>query len=89
MPGGVRLGACALTSRGMKEEHFLQVVAFIDEAVEIARTAQGKTKKLKDYKEFLESDEEINKKCSDLKTRVSDFARNLPHGYSDKRGSHY
>ena len=68
----------------MKEEHFLQVVAFIDEAVEIARTAQGKTKKLKDYKEFLESDEDINKKCEDLKKRGSDFARNFPMpGHSD------
>ena len=53
VPGGVRLGAPALTSRGMKEEHFVQVVAFIDEAVDIAREAQGKTKKLKDFKEFL------------------------------------
>merc|ERR1719245_280664 len=84
VPGGVRLGAPALTSRGMKEEHFVQVVAFIDEAVDIAREAQGKSKKLKDYKEFLETDEDINKKCEDLKKRVSDFARNFPMpGHSD------
>ena len=76
--GGVRLGAPTLTSRGMKEEHFLT-----DEAVEIAREAQGKTKKLKDYKEFLEADEDINKKCEDLKTRVSDFARNPMSGHSE------
>ena len=84
MPGGVRLGAPALTSRGMKEEHFVQVVSFIDEAVGIAKEAQGKTKKLKDYKEFLETDQDINKKCEDLKKRVSDFARNFPMpGHSD------
>merc|ERR1719282_2023066 len=78
VPGGVRLGAPALTSRGMTEQHFVQVVQFIDEAVDIAREAQGKTKKLKDYKEFLERDEDINNKCQDLKKRVSDFARDFP-----------
>ena len=41
-------------------------------------------KKLKDYKEFLESDEDINKKCQDLKKRVSNFASNFPMpGHSD------
>lgn len=84
VPGGVRLGTCALTSRGMTEQHFVQVVQFIDEAVDIAREAQGKTKKLKDYKEFLERDEDINNKCQDLKKRVSDFARDFPMpGHSD------
>jgi len=84
VPGGVRLGAPALTSRGLDEEDFVKVVHFIDEAVEIAREAQGKTKKLKDFKEFLESDEDINKKCQDLKKRVSTFARNFPMpGHSD------
>ena len=74
----MRLGAHALTSRGMDEQDFVKVVDFIDEAIEIAREAQGKTKKLKDYKEFLESDEDINKRCQDLKKRVSSFARNFP-----------
>jgi len=84
VPGGVRLGAHALTSRGMREEDFVHVVQFLDEAVEIAREAQGKTKKLKDYKEFLETDEDINKKCQDLKKRVSNFASNFPMpGHSD------
>merc|ERR1712133_317745 len=36
VPGGVRLGACALTSRGFKEADFKRVVDLIDEAVEIA-----------------------------------------------------
>ena len=78
------MGAPALTSRGLDEEDFVKVVHFIDEAVEIAREAQGKTKKLKDFKEFLESDEDINKKCQNLKKRVSTFARNFPMpGHSD------
>ena len=68
----------------MDEQDFVKVVDFIDEAIEIAREAQGKTKKLKDYKEFLDSDEDINKRCQDLKKRVSSFARNFPMpGHTD------
>ena len=46
-PGGVRLGAHALTSRGF---NVVEVVDMIDEAVDIARTVQGKSKKMKDFK---------------------------------------
>jgi len=74
MPGGVRLGAHALTSRGFVEENFVQVVDMIDEAVDIAKTVQGKSKKLKDFKEVLEVDEDVTKQCAELKSRVNQFA---------------
>ena len=60
VPGGVRLGAHALTSRGFSEENFIKVVDMIDEAVDIAKTVQGKSKKLKVFKEV--------KELGDLKT---------------------
>merc|ERR1740131_199960 len=66
VPGGVRLGAPALTSRGFTEDDFVKVVDFIDEAVNIAKEVQSKSKKLKDFKEVLESD--IGKKCENLKS---------------------
>ena len=74
MPGGVRLGAHALTSRGFTEENFVKVVDMIDEAVDIAKTVQGKSKKLKDFKAVLETDEEVSKQCLELKSRVNQFA---------------
>jgi len=36
-------GTPALTSRGLKENDFVQVVAFIDEAVQIADCVKAKT----------------------------------------------
>jgi glycine hydroxymethyltransferase len=78
VPGGIRLGAPALTSRGFTESDFVKVVAFIDEAVEIAREIKSKTSKLKDFREYLENDEGIKKKCEDLKIRVNAMAAEYP-----------
>jgi len=79
VPGGLRLGAPALTSRGFSEEDFVQVVAFIDEAVNISKEAQAATgKSLKDYKAFVLSDSTIQSKIADLRKRVADFASGYP-----------
>lgn len=40
-PGGVRVGACALTSRGLKETDFVQVAEFLHRAVEIGIKIQS------------------------------------------------
>jgi len=85
MPGGVRLGAHALTSRGFKEDDFIKVVDMIDEAVDIAKFVQGKSKKLKDFKEVLDTDEEVIGKCTELKSRVNEFASKFPMpGHEDQ-----
>merc|ERR1712002_1004065 len=73
VPGGVRLGAPALTSRGFKEEHFTKTIDFVDEAVDIAKAVQGKSKKLAEFKAVLASDEAINAQCASLKSRVNEF----------------
>ncbi len=66
VPGGVRLGAHALTSRGFDQKNFVEVA--------IAKEVQSKSKKLKDFKEVLDSDSDINNKCDDLRARVNAFA---------------
>jgi glycine/serine hydroxymethyltransferase len=43
VPGGMRIGTPALTTRGLKEEEFVQVADFIDRAVKIAKDCQAKT----------------------------------------------
>jgi len=78
MPGGVRLGTHALTSRGFTEENFVKVVDMIDEAVDIAKTVQGKSKKLKEFKEVLETDPAVTEQCAELKSRVNQFASQFP-----------
>lgn len=78
VPGGVRLGSPALTSRGFLEDDFRKVVAFVDEAVHIAQALQAKTTKLKEFQDLLLSDPEVRRKCLDLKTRVNSFASKFP-----------
>ena len=43
VPGGMRIGTPALTTRGFKEADFVQVANFIDRAVNIAKDCQQKT----------------------------------------------
>jgi len=78
VPGGVRLGAHALTSRGFKEDEFVKVVDMIDDAVKIAKTVQSKSKKLKEFKEVLNSDSEVIERCEELRGRVMEFATQYP-----------
>merc|ERR1719206_30573 len=74
VPGGVRLGACALTSRGFKEADFVKTMDFVEGAVDIAKTVQAKSKKLADFKAVLADDGGVVAQCADLKSRVNEFA---------------
>jgi len=84
-PGGLRLGASALTSRGMTEADFEQVVTLINEAVDVAALLKAKTgKSLKDYRAALNSDADVIGKIGDLKKRVRQFAGKFPMpGFED------
>lgn len=71
-PGGVRIGTCALTTRGFKEEHFEEVAKYLDEAIKISLNIQEKSgKKLKDFIILAE----LNIDVSTLKKRINNFAR--------------
>uniref|UniRef100_A0A8C6PSY6 Serine hydroxymethyltransferase n=1 Tax=Nothobranchius furzeri TaxID=105023 RepID=A0A8C6PSY6_NOTFU len=83
-PGGLRLGAPALTSRQFKEEEFVQVVDFMDEGFKIALDVKKKTGKLQDFKNFLLQDPETVARITNLRHRVEAFARPFPMpGFSD------
>ena len=74
-PGGVRIGAPALTSRSFKEEDFAQVGAFLHEAVQLALTIQKSSGKLmKDFVKAIEASEEVK----DLRSRVKAYALTFP-----------
>jgi len=77
-PGGLRLGAPAMTSRGLVENHFVQIVEFIDEAVRLSLLAKQRTANLKEYREFVVSDVDIVSQLSDLRRRVETFAAAFP-----------
>jgi glycine hydroxymethyltransferase len=79
-PGGIRMGAPALTSRGFKEEDFAKVASFFDRAVSIAvklqKTEQGK--KLKGFKEMCSIGPSVDAELVQLRSDVSEFACSFP-----------
>ncbi|XP_072350831.1 serine hydroxymethyltransferase, mitochondrial-like [Scyliorhinus torazame] len=85
VPGGLRLGAPALTSRNFKEADFEKVVDFIDEGIDIALEVKKQTgSRLKEFKTVLLEDETITCKLSELRGRVEGFARAFPMpGFQD------
>ncbi|BBN01476.1 glycine hydroxymethyltransferase [Marchantia polymorpha subsp. ruderalis] len=81
VPGGVRIGSPALTTRGFMEEDFVKVADFIHEAVGLAKKAKGQVEgtKLKDYLEYVQSPGcGIKKDIEDLRERVEKFATQFP-----------
>jgi len=79
VPGGIRIGTPALTTRGLKEADFEKVADFIDEGVKLAikYNATGEnSKKLKSYKDFLEK--QTPPEIATLKNKVIAFAKNFP-----------
>ncbi|ERE90593.1 serine hydroxymethyltransferase [Cricetulus griseus] len=84
-PGGLRLGAPALTSRQFREDDFRRVVDFIDEGVNIGLEVKRKTAKLQDFKSFLLKDAETSQRLANLRQQVEQFARAFPMPGFDER----
>ena len=58
IPGGIRIGTPAMTTRGMKETDFEKVAEFIDRGVKIATECKASVTsgtKLKDFKAYVDS----------------------------------
>jgi len=79
-PGGIRMGAPALTSRGFEEEDFVQVVKFFDRAVSIALDLKNSAsdKKLKTFKEMCAVGPSVHPDLVSLRREVQDFASSFP-----------
>ncbi len=74
-PGGIRIGAPACTTRGMKVEEFKKIANFLHRGIEIALKIQATTGRLlKPFVEALSTDPEIKA----LKEEVQSFARQWP-----------
>jgi len=74
-PGGVRIGAPAMTSRGLKEADFVKIGEFLTKGLELTLETQGKSgKKLVDFLKYLESDKETTEKLKKLQEEVEAFA---------------
>ena len=86
MPGGVRIGTPALTSRGFMEEDFIKIAYLIDEGVKICLGVQAKTgKALKDFLPALEGNADI----AALKVKAEAIATSKPMPGFDIKSSKY
>ena len=78
-PGGIRMGAPALTSRGFDEKDFEQVAEFFDRGVAIAEAIRKQTgTKIKDFKSALDNGAGPFPELVKLNKDVTDFARTFP-----------
>ncbi|KAI9220841.1 serine hydroxymethyltransferase-domain-containing protein [Blastocladiella britannica] len=84
IPGGLRMGTPAMTSRGLHEQDFATIAGFIDRAVgaskDVAKTVGGK--RLKDFKAALDGGDEVvatkYPAIAELRDEVRTFARKFP-----------
>ncbi|GAB4816507.1 hypothetical protein N2152v2_003553 [Parachlorella kessleri] len=77
VPGGLRMGSPALTSRGFVEADFDQVAEFVAQGVRIAQDLKKQTgPKLKDFKDFLNA--ETPAPIKELGQEVEAFAKQFP-----------
>ena len=79
-PMGIRIGAPAMTSRGLGEEDFKRIAGYIDSCIRLCKTVQAElpkeANKLKDFKAKVASGEisEINS----MKKEISQWASTFP-----------
>ncbi|KAK6202862.1 serine hydroxymethyltransferase [Scheffersomyces amazonensis] len=80
VPGGVRIGAPAMTTRGLGEEDFKKIVSYIDFAVNYAKELQSSlpkdANKLKDFKSRVLDHEDP--KLVAVKEEISQWAGDFP-----------
>merc|ERR1712012_1211534 len=73
-PGGVRIGAPAMTTRGCTREDFKKIALFLDRGCQIALQVQKeKGKKLKDFELGLESNEAVKTLRNEVEAWASSF----------------
>ena len=80
-PGGIRVGAPAMTTRGFVEPEFVKIVDFIDRAIKVAAGIQKslpkEANKLKDWKATI-GDGSGYPELVQLKKEVTELARKYP-----------
>ncbi|KAF5940535.1 hypothetical protein HYC85_021702 [Camellia sinensis] len=81
VPGGIRIGSPAMTTRGFKEKEFIVTADFIHEGVQISLEAKRSVpgSKLQDFMKFVGSpDFPLMHRVSDLRRRVEELSTQFP-----------
>jgi len=78
-PGGIRMGSCALTTRGMNENDFERIAEFFDRSVTISNAITKKVgPKIKDFKAALADGPDQFPELVQLGKEVKTFAAGFP-----------
>jgi len=73
-PGGVRVGAPSMTTRGCTQDHFAKIAEFLDRTVQIALKIQSdKGKKLKDFELGIKDNKDIENLRKDVEAFATGF----------------
>jgi glycine hydroxymethyltransferase len=80
MPGGIRMGTPALTSRGFMEEDFAKVANFFNRAVKIAVNLKNSENggKLKGFKDMCAVGPSVDPELVQLRHEVNEFSCSFP-----------
>ena len=81
MPGGIRIGSPAMTTRGFTEKEFVAVADFIHEGVKITLDAKSLApgSKLQEFLKFVTtSDFPLIDRVSDLRSTVEALTTQFP-----------
>ncbi|KAK7818561.1 serine hydroxymethyltransferase [Quercus suber] len=90
VPGGIRMGTPALTSRGFVEEDFAKVAEFFDASVKLAVKIKAETKgtKLKDFL-AVQSAPHFQSEITKLRHEVEAYAKQFPTVGFEKESMKY
>jgi len=73
-PGGVRIGSCAMTTRGCTAEDFKKIGGLLDRCCQIAlQIQQEKGKKLKDFEQGLQDNAAVKQVRSEVEAWATTF----------------
>lgn len=79
-PGGIRIGAGAMSTRGMGEKDFAQIAVYIDRCIKIAKQVQSslpkEANKQKDFKAKIVTSEV--EEIASLRKEITDWAGSFP-----------
>ena len=77
-PGGLRIGLCAMTTRGIDTNDCVKIAEFIDRAIQIGLSLQENSPKLIDFKKNVDNKlSENNNTLLQLKNEIISFTNNF------------